>query len=148
MIYSFPDDTAALPTSDRAGVRLRTVYSLRKNNQEKGKTTTTTALGVCSANREFRLDLPATSTSAWPGVPGWPPQSPGAGSAVRPARAVARKVGGYLGMAETENIAYKRSQRGFFGREVLPIEKSGLRTVGLNPGQDARRSLPRMGIWR
>jgi hypothetical protein len=51
-------------------------------------------------------------------------------------------------MAEIENIAYKRSQRGFFGREVLPIEKSGLRTVELHPGQDARRSLPRMGIRR
>ena len=49
-------------------------------------------------------------------------------------------------MTEIENIAYKRSQRGFFGREVLPIEKSGLRPVELNPGQDVRRSRPRMGM--
>jgi hypothetical protein len=51
-------------------------------------------------------------------------------------------------MAKIENIVYKRSQPGFFGREALPIEKSGLRTVELQPGRDARRSLPRMGMQR
>ena len=45
-------------------------------------------------------------------------------------------------MAETENIAYKRSQRVFFGRELLPIEKCGLWPVAPDPGRNAARSLP------
>jgi hypothetical protein len=51
-------------------------------------------------------------------------------------------------MAETENIAYKRSQRVFFGRESLPIEKFGLWPVEPNPGRNAVRSLPRMRTQR
>jgi len=82
------------------------------------------------------------------GIPGWPPQSAGARSAVRPARAAARELGGNSGMAELENVAYKRSQRAFFGRELLSIENPGLWPVEPNPGLNAARSLPRMSAQR
>jgi hypothetical protein len=51
-------------------------------------------------------------------------------------------------MAKTENIAYKRSQPAFFGRELLSIEKFGLWPVEPNPGRNAVRSLPLMSIER
>jgi hypothetical protein len=51
-------------------------------------------------------------------------------------------------MAEAENVAYKRSQRVFFGREVLLIEKSGLSAVGRNLGRNAAPSLPRRSVER
>jgi hypothetical protein len=54
-------------------------------------------------------------------------------------------------MAELENVAYKRPQRGFFGREVLGIEKPGqgeTTAVEPNPGRNAARSLPPMSIER
>jgi hypothetical protein len=51
-------------------------------------------------------------------------------------------------MGETENVAYKRSQRAFFGRELLWIEKFGLWPVEPNPGRNAACSLARMGIQR
>jgi hypothetical protein len=51
-------------------------------------------------------------------------------------------------MAELENVAYKRSQRAFFGRELLSIENPGLWPVEPNPGLNAARSLPRMSAQR
>jgi hypothetical protein len=40
-------------------------------------------------------------------------------------------------MAKLENVAYKRSQRTFFGRELLGSEKPGLWPVEPNPGRNA-----------
>ncbi len=120
---------------------LPTVYSLGKSDDDDG-------FGVPPVNRVFRLDLAATPASVGPGVPGWPLGASGAGSAVRPARAAAREFVGYPGMAKTENVAYKRSQRAFFGREVLWIEESELWPVERNSGRNAARSLSQMSIER
>jgi hypothetical protein len=123
--------------------------SPRRNLTNYGKTTTTasgflllTGFPVCIsplpllrrglAYMAGRLDRPA---------PG-PPTEPMPGQA-RPA---ARDFGGYSGMAKAENVAYKRSQRAFFGREALPIEKSGFSTVRQNLGRNAARSLPRRSV--
>ena len=51
-------------------------------------------------------------------------------------------------MAKAENIAYRRSQRVFFGREVFPIEKSWFSTVRQNLGRNAVRSQPPMSVER
>jgi hypothetical protein len=51
-------------------------------------------------------------------------------------------------MAKFENVAYKRSQRAFFGRELLWIEKPRFWPVEPNPGRNASRSLPQMSIER
>jgi hypothetical protein len=41
-------------------------------------------------------------------------------------------------MAKVENVAYKRSQRTFFGREVFPIDKSGLGFSNETQGETPR----------
>jgi hypothetical protein len=51
-------------------------------------------------------------------------------------------------MAKVENVAYKRSQRAFFGREVLSMEKSGFSAIEGNLGRNAARSLPPMSDER
>jgi len=51
-------------------------------------------------------------------------------------------------MAKVENVAHKRSQRVFFGREVFPIDKSGLWLFERDPGRNAARTLPLMSIER
>jgi hypothetical protein len=49
-------------------------------------------------------------------------------------------------MAKTENVAYKRSQRAFFGRNPAEFEKSWFWLLVQDLGRNAARSLPPMSV--